>query len=246
MVLSPSPTQYFNLRQFDALLADEPRRPPRGQYVYYHGLIPHPYYILNERCELVGIRPDASESYWAFARCANLMIERLVDVLDDLGRLDDALIIVHSDHGDMDFLANAGAFGRNVEFALDPVARGYQRPDRTYEDPSMMQTLQDGDSAAWRSIAVEVFSSGLLLVKPPHATGYAHDTRPVQLLDVAPTVVAHFGRSTASYPGLPFSMVPAGREAVFFAHSRRFDGKLSEYRLTPEGWRFRADVRVTP
>ena len=52
-LISANPGQYFNLRQFDQLLADEPLRPARGQYVYYHALIPHPLYLLDDRCELL-------------------------------------------------------------------------------------------------------------------------------------------------------------------------------------------------
>lgn len=240
------PAHYFNLRQFEALLADEPLRPPRGQYVYYHALIPHPPYIMNERCEYVAVPTVEASAYWAHARCANLMIERLVRELSRLGRLDSSLIIVHADHGDMEFLLNVKLPGRSIDFALDPGARRYQAPDTTYQDWALFDPLNSGDSARWRSIAVEIFSSGLLLVKFPHARTYSEDASPAQLLDIAPAVLAHFGVSSRSYPGSPISAVQPEREVVFYAHSRGFDGKLSKYRLTRGGWQFVEDVPVAP
>lgn len=246
-LVSANPGQYFNLKQFDRVLADEALRPARGQYVYYHALIPHPLYLLDEQCEAVQSLELTSARYFDFARCANLMVARLVDVLDTLGRLDDALIIVHADHGDVDFLARSESpHGPDAAFALDPGARRYQEPDPTYQDVRMLDQLYTADSATWRSIAVEVLSSALLLVKYPDASGYSEDTRPVQLLDIAPTILTHAGASIASYDGTPIPAVPTTRDQVFYAHSRNFDGKLSKYQLGPDGWRFIEDLPVTP
>jgi hypothetical protein len=242
--LTALPRQYFNLQEFDELLADEERRPARGQYVYYHALIPHPEFIMDDRCEPIAEPRYGADRYWAFVACANLMIDRLVQRLRELDRLDDSLIIVHADHGDPQFLTAPAALADGDEaFGLDPGARTYQQPDATYRDFERFQSL---DSATWRSIAVEVLSSGLLLVKEPHAHRYVEDTKPVQLLDIAPTVLEHVGRDTRSYPGSPISRVTAGREAVFYAHSRNFDGKFSKYRLTAQGWQFVEDVPVQP
>ena len=140
------------------------------------------------------------------------MVARLVDVLAQLGRLDDALIIVHADHGDVEFLASPeSALGPDAAFALDPAARHYQQPDQTYQDDAMLDRLYHADSATWRSIAVEVLSSALLLVKFPDVTTYSEDTRPVQLLDIAPTILEHAGASIAPYDGIPMSRVPSTR-----------------------------------
>ncbi len=246
-LISANPGQYFNLKQFDQLLADEPSRPARGQYVYYHALIPHPLYLLDDRCEPHQSDEYTAARYFDFARCANRMVARLVDVLAQLGRLDDALIIVHSDHGDAEFLIRPQSpHGTDPAFALDPVARRYQEPDSTYQDDTMFDELQNGDSAKWRSIAVEVFSSALLLVKFPHTIAYSEDTRPVQLLDIAPTILSHFGAATASYDGTTIPRVPKTRDEVFYAHSRQFDGKFSKYRLGAGGWEFVENLPVEP
>ena len=239
--LTALPRQFFNLQQFDELLADEAQRPARGQYVYYHALIPHPEFIMNDRCEPIREPRYGSDRYWAFVACANLMIDRLVQRLRDLDRFDDALIIVHADHGDPQFLVAPEALSGNQSFGLDAGARVYQQPDVTYRDFEQFQSL---DSATWRSIAVEVLSSGLLLVKAPHAHTYAEDAQPVELLDLAPTVLAHFGLDRRAYVGVPVSRVRAGRESVFYAHGRDFDGKLSKYRLQSDGWGFVEDVPV--
>ena len=240
--VSANPEQYFNLKQFDQLLLDEASRPARGQYIYYHALIPHPYFLLDEQCQENQNDVSSLARYWEFAKCANLMVSRLVERLERLGRLDDALIVVHADHGDLDFLASYRE--ADEAFPLDSLARRYQKPDPTYHDSMMLDNLQNGDSAEWRSIAVELFSSAMLLVKFPHATDYLEDRRPVQMLDIAPTVLSHFGVSTASYDGVKISLVQKTREQMFYAHSRRFDGKLSKYRLETTGWEFVEDIPV--
>ena len=246
--LSALPAQYFNIKLFDEMLADETRRPARGQYVYYHALLPHPPYIVNERCEYVANPTAAASFYWPHVACANLLIERLVSELARLGRLDDSLIIVHADHGDMEFLLDAKLPGRGLDFALDPGARRYQQPDTTYaDDYSKFVQLNDGDPTAWRSMAVEVFSSGLLLAKFPRSTTYAEDTRPVQLLDIGPTVLAHFGAPIASsYAGTPIPRVQSPRDSVFFAHDRTFKGGLAKYELTGQGWTLVSQIPVEP
>jgi len=242
--VSALPTQYFNLKLFDQLLADEAQRPARGQYVYYHALIPHPPYIMNERCEYVANATPAPTFYWAQVGCANFMIERLARELARLGRLDDSLIIVHADHGDMEFLLNSKVKGRGLDFALDHAARRYQRPDTTYaRDHTRFSQVNDGDSATWRSMAVEVFSSGLLLTKFPHSKTYTEDGRPIQLLDLGPTVLLHFGVPLdRSYAGMPISHVPPARDMFFFAHNRTFKDGFSSYRLTESGWKFVARI----
>ena len=237
------PIQYYNLQLFDELLADEAARPARGQYVYWHGLIPHHDYLLNERCEP---NPDPKYDiphYWGFVGCANVMIDRLVQRLRELGRLESSLIIVHGDHGDPNFLTGPEWMGGRPELTLDPIARTYQPLDRSYTI-GYEEKIMLGDSSAWRSIAVEILSSALLLVKTPGATQYVEETRPVQLMDIAPTVLSHFGVPTASYDGVPFSRVPENRQPIFFAHHRNFNGKFSRYQLRSDGWHFVADLPV--
>src|SRR5207237_473232 len=161
-----------------------------------------------------------------------------------LGRLDDALVIVHSDHGDMDFLLRPRVKGEGTEFAVDAGARTYQPLDRTYDDnDAAVANLNDGDSRTWRSMAVEVFSSGLLLVKFPHAKTYAEDHRPVELLDVAPTVLAHFGAKTSRpLAGVRLDRAPEVRSSVFFVHNRTFAGGFAKYLLTDHGWQFTSET----
>lgn len=89
-------------------------------------------------------------------------------------------------------------------------------------------------------------ASGLPLVKAPHATAYAEDGRPVDLVDLAPTVLGHFGQPVTTYHGAPVARVKGDRERTFYAHSRDFDGKVSKYQLAGDGWRFTEDVPVRP
>ena len=258
--------QVFGFAQFNQLLAEERRRPANGQYVFYHGMIPHGPYSLDEDCrfeepeampadtslrgEIFSVDPNAGR-YMAFATCAMKMITMLTNRLKEVGHYADALIIVQADHGDHALLRETIP-GLDLSFALDPIAETYQPVDHWYLNDANWEELRYGDSAQWRSVAVEVSSSGLLLVKPPHAVGGRDRDVPVQMIDIAPTILRHFDLPTDDLPGLPIENLRDGqdRENVFFTHGRYtgaegFPGKkLSKYRLTSDGWTFVTDLPV--
>ena len=260
--ISPHPLQFFSIRQFERMLADESRRPARGQYVFYHGLIPHAPYLMDERCEIRAVvesenpgpqsralSEDGDPEYWAFAECANALIKRLTRTLDRLGRLQDAMIVVHADHGDLRFVLGPRHTGKPVEFALDPIARRYQTPDEAYQDVSLAWSeLHAGDSARWRPVAIEVASSGLLLIRFPGDRPFTRDSRPVQMIDLAPTILDHFGLAWDRFAGVPIPSLAADdpRENLFYAHGREVEHKLSKYRLSAAGWEFVEDIPLVP
>jgi hypothetical protein len=81
-------------RVFSTMVSDENKRPNTGQYVFYHGFNPHgPYNILLD-CS-----PTKTESNFNALGCSvNSMVE-LIRELKSSGKYDDALIVIHSDHG---------------------------------------------------------------------------------------------------------------------------------------------------
>ncbi|HEX5613185.1 MAG TPA: hypothetical protein VFX67_11055 [Burkholderiales bacterium] len=103
-----------------AQLESDLRRAKRGTVYFAHLLIPHYPYVLDESCGLreetgewldhalhVGERVlNTAESraeryvrYFAQVRCQLSLLDRLFDAMKEAGVWDDAIVIVHGDHG---------------------------------------------------------------------------------------------------------------------------------------------------
>lgn len=102
-------------------LTEELRTAKPGDAYFAHLLLPHRGLILDESCRLktdmstwyghphAGIRPDQrlSESsrsaryvaYFKQIRCTQLLLGRMMEALSEAGVLDEAVVIVHGDHG---------------------------------------------------------------------------------------------------------------------------------------------------
>ncbi|MGH8769933.1 MAG: sulfatase-like hydrolase/transferase, partial [Burkholderiales bacterium] len=92
---------------------------PRGTLVFAHMLVPHTPFVWNEDCEFQSRVPPHyftaknprpmhmwqeferrhQELYYAQALCTHRHLEALFEALEAFGRLDDAIVIVHGDHG---------------------------------------------------------------------------------------------------------------------------------------------------
>ena len=84
---------------FDQLIRDMPGLPVQGQYVSAHLLIPHPPANLSAECRYEANRPRNKAILVDQAICATKMMAAFTDLLRQNGRLRNALIIIHSDHG---------------------------------------------------------------------------------------------------------------------------------------------------
>lgn len=91
-------------------LARDLRSAARGDAYFAHLLIPHYPYVLDESCALrshiedwfyntTGSRAERYRRYVAQIRCLQAMLERLFGALQEAGVWDDALVVVHGDHG---------------------------------------------------------------------------------------------------------------------------------------------------
>jgi hypothetical protein len=78
----------------ERLIEDESGRPGRGQYVYAHLILPHAPYLWDGNCTLRQ-QTDIFEQ----TLCANKLIKDFIDKLKQLGRYDESLILIQSDHG---------------------------------------------------------------------------------------------------------------------------------------------------
>lgn len=79
---------------FEEFLEDEPGRPAEGQYVYVHLMLPHPPYSWDAEC-----RFSRRSNYRIQTLCATRLIERFLRDLRRLERFEEALVLIHSDHG---------------------------------------------------------------------------------------------------------------------------------------------------
>jgi hypothetical protein len=214
--------QLFGLEQFEILLRQEAMRPGSGRYVFWHGMFPHGPQVLDGFCHYP-IQVDESsrmETIRASVDCATRLAHRLVMRLRELGRYDDALIIIQSDHGMSDLMRM---------------------------DPSFEDRMHNRDPSIWPSEFVETMSSGLMLVKFPGQRGPLEiDHAPAQMIDVAPTVLSHLGLPWSTLPGHPVDQVTSGnlRPVVFFATTRGESGSIlvAKYRKHGSGWELEPDA----
>ncbi|MDQ7782622.1 MAG: hypothetical protein RDU20_07075 [Desulfomonilaceae bacterium] len=196
----PDLSQISLLREF---IEDEARRPSYDQYVYVHVLLPHIPYNWDPCCRFVG-----NGSYIESAQCAVKLMEGFLAKLKELGRYNDSLIVIHSDHG----WERSGSerevypppeIPPNVADKISVTTRGYRSPDQ------LMERTQ-----------------ALLLIKPPNAVGDLK-TSPVntQLLDIPATVTDMVGITPIPGKGKSvFSLDPRSeREIHFFFGFRRIN-----------------------
>ena len=85
----------LQVRLFERFLEDEEKRPASGQYVYLHLFLPHWPHHMNAEC-----RPTMKKTdYYNQSKCATEVIARFIKRLKELGRYNDSIIVIHSDHG---------------------------------------------------------------------------------------------------------------------------------------------------
>ncbi len=202
---------YWGVRNFERLLEEEAARSATGQYVYFHAVLPHFPYVVGDDCGRVASRMSL-DAYLAQGVCGLRLVHRLTDRLAELGRLDEALIIVHSDHGGL------------LQF-LDDFAQeypGHCAPDMVAElaTPEQVRAGRKklrGNVAYDYPGAVAMRSGGLLLVKFPGAETRTDTTAPAQLVDIRPTILHHVGLPVDQSAGYPLDEIPAdGTRPDFF------------------------------
>lgn len=155
----------FTVAYFEQMMAEETLRPAAGQYVFFHLMLPHGPFMWDENCEVIPKAERTPESHAARkllqTACTYELVRRFVENLKALDRYDDATIIIHSDHG----------------LPVPPdSAKGFHSDEAEQSDE-------------WPEWYLESVSSGLLMIKWPHATDAAVSDLSVVSLDIAPTVL---------------------------------------------------------
>ncbi len=170
---------------FGHLLANEEHFAATNRYTFAHLLLPHEPFVLDSECEYQG----AVEPIEQFS-CANRMIGDFLRRLKKLGRFDDSLILVHSDHG-LNFVLDDDTLS-SVAFNKSGV--GWNSP----RSKALLMLKPSGQAAD---------------------TELAFSLAETSLLDIAPTILHSIGVTPGQdLEGLPLTPMPdvAGRRKRYY------------------------------
>ncbi len=231
---------YFSVQQFLRSMDAESSRSASGQYIYWHVILPHGAFVLDRECAYIGRIAQAERTpqadqvrYLEQVQCANKLLTLLMNRLASMGRLDDALIVVQADHGNYLHPVDLG-----VLYQYDPLDVSVPRVDSAKDD-----------SSTWSSELIEVKASALLLVKFPGQSAASRSDKPVEMIDIAPTILHYFGiEPPRSMLGIPVQDMPASpaRDRLFFVANAIPDPHnpkvLSRYRYVDGRWKFEENI----
>lgn len=197
--------QAQTLQTVDDFLAAEPMLSGSGRYTYLHIMLPHDPHVFDADCRFA--LPEQEEAKSRQQRiddqfaCALHELGRVLDRLKELHRFDDSLIVVHGDHGSS-YTWACPAWDHSQDF--DPTLPDADRHAATTEN--------------WTDQQINCIARPLLLVKPPNSHKFSVSDRVANLLDIAPTIVKHFGLYEQGI-GQPLDSPLAGpwRHPVFYA-----------------------------
>jgi hypothetical protein len=221
-------------------LRDEADRPAHGQYVYFHIMLPHPPLLYDCQCN-----PSAHATYEDNACCAARLMTELIKRLKDLGRFEDSLIILQSDHG----------------WQLE--GNECNAADSGGIPPEVARTIKSSTNGALTPKEFLDRTHPMLLVKPPHAPdrSLVLSSVPAQLSDIPATIIDLEGIS-GGFPGGKnlFDLGPQeSREVHFFSGFKQAgknggllvlgkhvrSGRLGHFSYTAgSGWKVYPDVSV--
>lgn len=219
---------------FVRILGEELSRPRHNQYVFWHVMSPHNPYDQEATCgardPAIDVRPpppggyppEVADAYLAQAECAMRLVRDLVSLLKMLHKFDESLIIVHGDHGMyppltptlLDRYRDTLGAPALQRFQPHPIADGRMARESATRPPPVNQWHQPPHTAETAALR----HAALLLVKFPKAATFTVSARPVQMVDLAPTILTHLGLSTVGYPGIPLQhpLLDVPRTLPFF------------------------------
>lgn len=156
---------------FINFLEIERRLPHHNRYTFLHFLLPHTPYILSDDCSYsitkTGIRKTSSHDQ---ARCTTKLIIDFIRTLKALNRFDEALILIHADHGRRENLENITSLdlARNASRALLLIKPPARVADTPFEVSTLETMLLDIPPTVLQSIGHEPLRSfeGLSLLNP--------------------------------------------------------------------------------
>jgi len=118
-LLLPASAPVVSYLGFRRMMALEESLPSAGRYTIVHVIIPHEPFQLRSDCSY---RLGASRSHVLDqSRCALRLIQDFVDLLEELGRFEDSLILIHGDHGGFHRTRNGELVEERRSRSLDTV-----------------------------------------------------------------------------------------------------------------------------
>ena len=178
---------YAGVFMFDDAIKTEKDRPGFSSYLYLHVLLPHGPYVLDDQCNYDPRVEEVAKLYLRQAECAVNKLDEFLTELDRLGRLENSIIIVQSDHGSgwAGFLEGNKQSGFYSSIAVESEPLPF--------DPSI---------TPWSRQQLESRSMALLMIKPSGADKeFAVVGAETQLLDVYPTIAELAGIDIAGTRG---------------------------------------------
>ena len=91
----------LSLLMFSRLIDDLPQTTPHGLYLNAHFLLPHSPKTLTPSCNYEPSRDNTMMPHLEQTVCTTIKIGEFLDTLRNLDRFRDAMIVIHSDHGDI-------------------------------------------------------------------------------------------------------------------------------------------------
>jgi hypothetical protein len=95
--LLPSSSPVTSYLGFQKMMETEKSLSPTGRYTFVHVIIPH--HPMKLRADCTYSMGSSTTNAIEQARCALKLIVDFTELLKDLGRFDDSLILIHGDHG---------------------------------------------------------------------------------------------------------------------------------------------------
>jgi hypothetical protein len=208
--LLPDDSRFVSLLSFRRLLEWEGKAARKGaRYIFVHLILPHFPNVLAADCSY---QPGRGTSVVEQTSCAARQIAEFLEFLEGHGRFEDALILVHADHGSR-YLYEGGQLRR--------AQGGIYELDRSW--------------ARSRPLVL-VKPAGI-----DRTRGFLVDERATDLLDLFPTVFANLGKSPPvrlAGSSLLADPVPGRPRHYHFYdkdRTRVVDGTLKRYTILRSG-----------
>ncbi len=168
---------FSGMLMFKDALQTEADRSAKSSYLYLHPLLPHCPYVLDEECNYSRISGETAPLYLRQVRCTVSLLVDFLSELRRLGRLNESIVVVHSDHGSgwAGFLAGSKSGVVYSSLEGPPKEKSY-----------------DKNIHYWSKHHLEARSMALLMIKPPFAEGeFKVLDAATQLADVCPTILEY-------------------------------------------------------
>ncbi|RMD86862.1 MAG: hypothetical protein D6808_02480 [Candidatus Dadabacteria bacterium] len=219
---------YSSVLMLKEITKNEASRPPHGQYLYAHAVIPHGPYIFDKNCTYrKDLWQSATKSYYGQVECAFSLVERFLLKLKELGRYDSSIIVIHADtgHGHKGYIWKKGnaIIGSAIKMRKE-------HPERI--------RYYNNNKSRWTRNQLNARVMAFLMLKPPKEKGnLKFSLNKSELIDLRPTIEILVGSKCNSCYGAnlratPFP--PRQKRYFYFFHKNVPSPKIYKLRFDEE------------